>query len=227
MKQIQINHVVISVPDELYGKVHRVGVDCEIMRLPDVRPPRTVLDVGCGPGHFLALAAIGYDGPWSIGYDAHPHLAEIALDNSPPGTRIVNAAVSSTEIGEAHVIARGDTIRKVPIVHPRDLPPAECVRLNIGGREREFIRHYPHWAGVSILYVEWHEELRRLTGGADDDGSIYDYLHVHANLRRVRGVAYAPNRATEIWAATSAVLDRRTNRYVLPPGMAPGIEAPG
>jgi SAM-dependent methyltransferase len=225
MKQVQINHVVIAIPDELFAKVHRVGVECEALKLPDVPPPRTVLDLGCGPGHFLALATVGFDHPWLTAYDAHPRLAELAKDNAPPGTRVVHAAISSTEEGEATVIGRGNQPIKVPIVHPRDLPPAECVRMNLAGRELEVLRHYPHWDGVRLLYIEWHGELHDLVVARDEgdhDMLAIEFLH-QLGFRRMKGTILGPDRSTEIWARSRAVWDRRANRFALVT-VDPGVE---
>ena len=49
----------------------------------------------------------------------------------------------------------------VPAVHPRDLPPADVIKLDAEGVEGDVVDHYKWWAGVKVLLTEWHSEANR------------------------------------------------------------------
>lgn len=209
VRLVNVAFVPVKIPEELENKVRRMPAECERISLPDCPPPRRVLDLGCGAGAFLVYATIAWDYPWVIGVDAHPWLCELASENAPPGARVHLAAISSTETGEATVAVRGSASAKVRIISPADLPAAELVRLNIQGREGEFLDAYRYLDQVRWLYVDWHAELHETIA--------LQYKLLTSGFRRLRGVAYLPNRSSEIWARSRSVFDGRANRWVLPP----------
>lgn len=218
LNRVQIGPVTIGLPPQLVAKAHALPKEAPRLALPDVPSPRTVLDLGCGGGHFLAFAGWLFDHPWCVGYDAHPSLCELALENAQAGTKIVHAAISLHEVGDANVQGRGPDPIKVPIVSPRDLPRAECVRINLAGHEAEIVEGYPHWLHVRLLYVEWHAEVDALvTSPSEERLSVYERL-LSYGLRRIVSATPAPNRTYEVWARSRAEWDRRTQKYVVPLG---------
>ena len=50
---------------------------------------------------------------------------------------------------------------EVPIVHPRDLPPADCLKVDAENCEGDIVDHYAHWGGVRVLLLEWHSQVNR------------------------------------------------------------------
>ena len=207
MKQIAVGVVPIVIPHELDAKVRRLAAEYPMPPLPDLPRPRTVLDVGCGPGAFLAYAAQIFDWPWMIGVDAHPMMIAMAKENAPPGTLFLQQAISSTETGEASLLVRETERVSVPIMHPKLLPPAACLRVNIQGPEVEALREYRHWPAVGLLFVDWHTEH----ASHECAGMLRE-----VGLRRISALQHRVDRATEVWARTRCQFDARQNRYTLP-----------
>lgn len=269
MKTVQIGPAVLRVPDELEPKVRRLQAEYPILQLPDCPWPRSVLDVGCGPGAFIVLATLAFDWPWTIGYDVHPVLTELALGgNVPPWCGVVNAAVSAEEAGkpcavcggvgkvekpvdagegaadaeaegvtiadrcdacrgtgQGHCVlmGRGEARTPVKILHPSELPPCDCVHLNIGGHENGFIESYPYWDGVRWAYVEWHHEVKASENVGVNAGRI---LLAGYGLRLFRALSYGPDRHVDLWARSRAVWDKKCGRFAMPRAGTIAAEVP-
>lgn len=52
--------------------------------------------------------------------------------------------------------------RKVPGLHPRDLPPADAMKLDCEGTEGEIVHHYKYWDRLKVVMAEWHSHENRV-----------------------------------------------------------------
>ena len=51
---------------------------------------------------------------------------------------------------------------QVPVVHPRDLPSCDLLKIDAEGVEAEVLAEYPHWDGLRVIMYEWHSQPLRL-----------------------------------------------------------------
>ena len=149
-----------------------------------VEDVRRVIDIGCNVGGYTVWCAKSW---WPNrvvridAYDPNPDLCELTernAANNMPGVKVVThpVAVSIEDVAlyiEDVCLGRGRTHGldtpvpfgqphapvRVATTHPRDLPPADAIKCDAEGAERDLMLHYRHWADVQVLQVEWHDHI--------------------------------------------------------------------
>jgi FkbM family methyltransferase len=139
---------------------------------PEVRPPTEVLDIGAGWGAFSVWAIR----KWAQtlrrldAYEPHREAAEFyernVFDRAAGllGLRLHEVAVTTNPnavysvhedwgAGRTHEQRSG---RRVPLVHPKDLPPCDLLKVDAEGIEAELLVHYPTLETVTTILLEWH-----------------------------------------------------------------------
>jgi ribosomal protein L11 methylase PrmA len=97
----------IKVPDVVYvGTAYDLVSD--MLHMAEVKKGNLVVDLGCGDGRMLVLAAQKY-GTRGIGYDIDPDMVRAARDNAARNkvdhlVKIVQADIFTVDISEADVI---------------------------------------------------------------------------------------------------------------------------
>ncbi len=138
---------------------------------------RTLLDCGANVGAFSAWALARWGRDVIVAaYEPNVDVAAYAERNLP-GTAIVHRlAVTVDPDPTLHVHVdpgmsstrysdfNRNEPRKVPAVHPRDLPAADCWKIDVEGSEPEAVEHYQHFATLRIFMCEFHsrEDLARI-----------------------------------------------------------------
>lgn len=87
------------------------------------------------------------------GIKVHLHESAVTADPAPLFLEDVRTGCSRTHRATSGV--------PVHAVHPRDLPAADAIKIDAEGVEGDLIEHYPHWAGVRVLMIEWHSHEHR------------------------------------------------------------------
>lgn len=143
----------------------------------------TVLDIGANVGAFAIWASLRWPHCRVRCYEPHPGTFAMLSGNVADRLEIIccNAAVYPLEPGRAPFWARfdgdgeaglvveakrtferlePDEIFEVPIVHPRDLPPCDVVKLDVEGAEAEILRAM-NLANVSLVLLEFQNAENR------------------------------------------------------------------
>jgi FkbM family methyltransferase len=138
-----------------------------------------VLDIGANAGAFSIWAAHRWPGSMIDAYEPNPGTFPLLQANtlSYPMIRCHNLAVypsAGEKIaftsrypgdGEAGVVeALADTFRQggraereffdVPALHPRELPPADIVKIDVEGAEAEIVKH-ANFSAAALLLIEY------------------------------------------------------------------------
>jgi FkbM family methyltransferase len=139
-----------------------------------------ILDIGANAGAFSIWAAHRWPGSTIEAYEPDPgtfqmleantrsysmiHCNNLAVFPSPDGEVAFTSSYAGD--GEAGVVAvvaemfsqatldRRELFR-VPALHPRELPPADIVKIDAEGSEAEIVE-YADFSGVSLLLLEYH-----------------------------------------------------------------------
>ena len=165
----------------------RVGQEYSYRPRASVEPVRTIVDIGCNVGSYFVWACrvwwpdtvvdvYAYDPCAAViamaienralvqrGIHVQINHAAVTVDPAPMFRECVRTGCSHTKASSSLLPdedAMGEPVR-VPAVHPRDLPPCDAFKCDAEGVEGEIIEHYPHWAGVKVLQLEWHEHEHR------------------------------------------------------------------
>ena len=77
------------------------------------------------------------------------------------------------------------------LMHPRDLPAADVLKIDVEGNGGEIAFNYPHWSGVKVCMYESHNAEERAT---------LQSACSYAGLRMVRGNPLAPDCDVRTWA---------------------------
>jgi FkbM family methyltransferase len=136
--------------------------------------PDVILDIGAGWGGFAVWAAARWPRARRI-ICIEPHrqafdllkvnAAKIALSSPDRTVEFIEAAVTSDpdavyscheDWGAGRTHGQTSGVR-VPIIHPRDLPPCDLAKCDAEGVEAEVLACYAHWAGLKALIYEWHD----------------------------------------------------------------------
>jgi FkbM family methyltransferase len=138
-----------------------------------------VLDIGANVGAFSIWAAHRWPGSTIQAYEPNPSTFALLQTNTRryPMIRCHNAAVYPSPGPEEEFFFRGvadgqaglvgelcDTFAsealrqgeriKVPVTHPRDLPPADVVKIDVEGAEATIVTH-GEFSGTSLLLLEF------------------------------------------------------------------------
>ena len=129
-----------------------------------------VLDIGAGWGAFVAWARKRFPEMKKIDcYEPHALGAAFVRANGPRA-RVHGAAVTSKPSARIHVgedwgassthfnDGRGTDVR---VVHPKDLPPCDMLKVDAEGVEAEILNSYPTLTKTRIVAYEWHTPALR------------------------------------------------------------------
>jgi FkbM family methyltransferase len=150
-----------------------------------VEDVRTVLDIGCNVGAFAVWARRYWWPNLSNVYMYDPNFDMTRLSDVNtrgifgatilPITKAVttNPAPLFREhvhTGRSHTWGDREANPKdgwkesvpVPAIHPRDLPPADAMKVDAEGVELEIFEHYAHWSQLKVVAFEWHSHENRI-----------------------------------------------------------------
>ena len=157
----------------------------EFDRQPIESEIRTVLDIGCNVGAFVAWAsdrwplieridaydpnsnALAFAALNAVGchiYCAEFHHAAVSVDPAPLFKEHTDWGGSRTH-GETSGTA-------VPSIHPKHLPPADVVKCDCEGPDGDIFENYPHWPSVKVAIFEYHttDDRRRMVHVVSNSG---------------------------------------------------------
>ena len=136
----------------------------------DVEEPSIVLDIGANCGAFTLHARELWPNARVIGYE--PCTANFAfLVKNVGATDMHKVAVSTIgeyaflrygkwNMGESSLygdtesnIVNGEAVK---CLHPKDLPPADFIKIDTEGAEADILMYYPHLDKVKGVTLEWH-----------------------------------------------------------------------
>jgi FkbM family methyltransferase len=211
-----------AYPPPLAVCVRKVlGGEYEYPILPDVPPVRRVLDIGSSVGAFACWIfkrcgrAVFVDC-----YEPLPPAADICELNLPPGGKVHRVAVTTSPGPvQLHVGAdwglssldpklnpRSGEVVTVPTMHPRDLPQADLIKVDVEGGEIDILAAYPFLGEVGVVMFEWHREA---------DRPQLEALMASAGLRLFKSVHESVDIGLQVWVRSRAV-NGRQGRYVMP-----------
>lgn len=177
----------------------------DLSRVARIEGQPRVLDLGANCGAFSVLACELWPGCQVTAYEPQPTIFDYLYRNvaSFPNVRPVCAAVSALPVTHAKMrrgvdsrlcaslvdLGQGEQEKEptltVPVVHPRDLPEADILKLDVEGAEADVICHLPYVPAA--LMLEWHSHaLRARIEHALDGRMILAYSRV---LTRTTGLA--------------------------------------
>ena len=153
----------------------REVLDTQIYSYPRDRPEdvSVLLDVGHNVGAWTIWAC----NKWWPGqikcvhaFDPNASAVRIAVQNTSAastGWRVIGkrAAVTidpaplfleETDWGGSRTYGQSTGVA-VPVVHPRDLPPADVLKCDAEGVEVEVLNWYRHWDRLKVVMFEYHE----------------------------------------------------------------------
>lgn len=143
----------------------------------------TILDIGANVGAFSIWANMRWPGSTIHSYESHPGTFAILGRNvaALPNVRPVNAAVYPTEARTLPIAGRYDGDGEAGIVsviaemfdelalpqsfevkalHPRELPRAEIVKIDVEGAELEVLRELDV-SDTELIVLEYHRDASR------------------------------------------------------------------
>lgn len=143
----------------------------------------TVLDIGANVGSFALWAAMRWPGSTIHSYEPHPATFPLLARNVDrmPQVTCYNYAVfpgdNPTEKfwgryagdGESALITCASSMFEklsdgfcfdVPIMHPRNLPPCDVIKLDVEGAEASILEHM-NLEQVALILLEYHDKENR------------------------------------------------------------------
>jgi FkbM family methyltransferase len=141
-----------------------------------------VLDIGANVGAFSLWALHRWPGCSVDAYEPHPGTFELLRQNTEPYPmiRCHHAAISSVgksamlfnrgagdggaalmstaaETYSVESMSAGESV-SVPLAHPRDMPQADVVKIDVEGSEADIVLHRD-WSSASLILLEF--QIRR------------------------------------------------------------------
>lgn len=170
---------------------------------------RSIVDVGCNVGAFIAWACLSW---WAgqiervYAFDPNTTAVQIARENARGmGLRnfdIYDCAVTSDpnplfheedNWGASHTHKAREGV-VVAALHPRDLPTADVLKVDCEGCGAEVAREYRHWDRVRIVMYETHSE--------EDRDALREACE-RQNMWMVRGNPSNPPNDVRVWKRTT------------------------
>lgn len=167
-----------------------------------VETVRSLVDVGCNLGSFSLWASRVW---WPLqiesihAYDPNFEAVSIArLNTRGLPISFHDAAVTEKRFALFRCAEDwggsrtcGETAGEpVRVVHPRDLPAADCLKVDAEGVDPEVLAHYQHMATVLVCMFEYHEER---------DREPMEKVCMGAGLTQVRHHGSPPRQGIQIW----------------------------
>lgn len=212
--------VLIEVPDQMRNAVRDVlagEYECGFYG-----EDLTILDLGANVGSFSLWAHHRWPRSRIIAYEPHPQTFEMLKKNVAglPNVECVNSAAYPTNrktidffsrypgdgesgiaesMRETFTPATTGEVFKVAVTHPKKLPAADIVKLDVEGAEAEILQHM-ELSGVSLILLEYQNDRNRaaikarLAGAFElvsEDEAAWDLL--------IPGSTYRPDLAGEKW----------------------------
>jgi FkbM family methyltransferase len=175
----------------------------------------TILDLGANVGSFTIWANLRWPRSRILAYEPHPETFKILTRNVEGLSNVVchQAAVYPCEKERELFWARypGDgeagltmyisrffenlspgSIFEVPILHPRDLPSCDIVKIDVEGGEKSILEKM-NLEQVSLILIEYHEAeirdgLKRLLGRdfevVHEDSMKWDWILPNSEYRK-------------------------------------------
>jgi FkbM family methyltransferase len=145
---------------------------------------KRIIDIGAGWGAFAVWALSQYPGAELDAYEPHDKACAFLRRNAPTArTHQVAVTVQSTamlSVGAhdsldnwgARTVHGMTAGQPVAVLHPRDLPPCDLLKIDAEGVEPEILENYPHLGGVQALLYEFHnaEHRKRLRAFSERSG---------------------------------------------------------
>ena len=165
---------------------------------------RTALDIGANVGAWSLWAWTWWPSLEHIwAYEPNARAADLYAENLPGHWELEKRAVTSRagdligytcpdNWGAAHIVNLDEprNMAIVPTFHPRDLPAADVLKIDVEGNGGEIAFNYPHWSGVRVCMYESHNAEERAT---------LQSACSYAGLRMVRGNPLAPDCDVRVW----------------------------
>jgi len=180
-------------------------------------PPRVrrIVDIGAGWGAFAVWALSQWPGAEIDCYEPHAAACEYLRRNAPTA-RVHQVAVTTRDqavlsVGShdtldnwgARTIVGVTSGESVAVLHPRDLPAVDLLKVDAEMVETEVLENYLHMAGVSVLLYEFHT--------ADDRVRLSE-LARNAGFRCLRSVQTGGHDERLVWGPTVWIRDNFERR---------------
>ncbi len=133
-------------------------------------------------------------------YEPNPHAAPILEQNAPFVATLHYCAVTSRpretvlfrehdDWGGSRTCGETSGV-PVRVVHPRELPPADVLKVDAEGVEVEVFYHYRHMAKVMVVMFEYH---------VAEDREPIEWICRENGLTQVRHHGSPPRQGIQIW----------------------------
>lgn len=173
----------------------------------------SVVDVGCNVGSFAVWAcSVWWPGQIEeyYGYDPNAEAVELARQNcrnvAVRSRSFTCAAVTSNpalwvsgrpmalfkehqDWGGSRTHREIDGVQ-VPVVHPKDLPMADVLKVDAEGVDPEIFYHYPHMRTVKVAMFEYHDA---------GDREPIEWICRENRLTQVRHHGSPPRQGIQVW----------------------------
>lgn len=153
-----------------------------------------VIDIGSHCGAFAVWIKQKWARAKVICFEPNAAACVFARRNAPFAD-IRNVAVTSDtnatynlppDWGSARTFEVQDGAR-VNIVHPKDLPPADVLKIDAEGVETDVLSNYQHWDTLKVLMYEYHPFENEARAKLQATASSHDFV----NLKEVAGFSGA------------------------------------
>jgi FkbM family methyltransferase len=168
-----MNSPILAVPANMTGHIAEVLSGCyDIPNLTFDRPP-VILDLGANIGSFIIWAKFKWPNAKITAYEPSPRNLELLYKNVAcyPDVLFEEAGVLDHEgfeylhngkhnTGESSFFdigTQGDGKLSVRVISGVQLPPADILKLDVEGAEKQILETYEHIESVTAVMIEWHK----------------------------------------------------------------------